>query len=1082
MADAPPSRSAKAPRPPATSPAAPAPTAGERSPTDPIAQLFEQAGLELDPVARGAALLAAAAQRQLFENGRSTSGLVSRSTLLWALASRDDVVRRALARSGLTYEGLTELLGITGEPEPVSATFEITADVHRALKTISASPQESEVPAQITPSMLAEAVLEDVREVPGLLAGRLGVSGTDAAEVLAALHGTAVPTPDEPSTEAVPILRMADHDARRFGVQLPDEVLRPSPYVVRDVDAALDRALSDRRPTVTIVAPPVSGASRAVYESLLRVLPNARVLLTQELIDGGRDVTGHDLDVLLTSGADVVWVRNLRTLVERSPVFADWFPRRRPALAVTVVTVVRPEDRNLARELGLLDHHVVEMSPGLSAEEQGRAATYYVGHPGSVSELALAIPQQRGPVRASYAADSAAAAHLVEGDSDSLDIRTDVDMLAKLIASKDVDPPLSIGLFGPWGSGKSFLMHQVQLRLDDLADRSKSAPAGSSGYLKEIVSVEFNAWQYAHGSALWASLINRVFEGIQERLSGDERYQQVLKEVAAKHAGVEEAHRRLESAEKAVKEAEPAGRDRAIKEVVEAHDDLDDAAVRAVRQGLALDPVKDQVSDLREQVVALTTTTAQLRKGWATASKTRRALVLGVAVAALALLGVVTIIPSALQVMATVIAVVTPAVTSLTVLLRPVNKGLEEAARLLRADQADQIALQRAQQRYDDAVRDLAEAKATGLAGLYGFVSDRTLAEEYRRQLGMAPMIRDDLKRLAAMAKSGEGLPGIDRIVIFIDDLDRCPAPEVVRVLEAVNLLFGFELFVVVVAVDSRWLIQSLRTNFSAAFSTPGAASPTPQNYLEKIIQIPFWLSPMRRTGFERLVLALAGPVSPGQSGEQEPETPSGEMGEDRPNIEPGPFEQGRPSDEPQLFHDPARDRETQPEVNPPAPVEVGTRIDAVGSIHAATGDPVTNEELNPEALRLTQNERDFMLTCYRLVTTPRAVKRFLNTYQLLRVSVERVDRFLEDREFQPVLLLLALMTGTMPITDDMVRELRTMSQAHFQAFLGERADDETWKPVSAACERLPTSTLTPAVIDVWMPRVARYSFHPIDA
>ena len=56
------------------------------------------------------------------------------------------------------------------------------------------------------------------------------------------------------------------------------------------------------------------------------------------------------------------------------------------------------------------------------------------------------------------------------------------------------------------------------------------------------------------------------------------------------------------------------------------------------------------------------------------------------------------------------------------------------------------------------------------------------------------------------------------------------------------------------------------------------------------------------------------------------------------------------------------------------------------------------------------------------------------------------------------------------------------MSQAHFQAFLGERADDETWKPVSAACERLPTSTLTPAVIDVWMPRVARYSFHPIDA
>jgi len=29
-------------------------------------------------------------------------------------------------------------------------------------------------------------------------------------------------------------------------------------------------------------------------------------------------------------------------------------------------------------------------------------------------------------------------------------------------------------------------------------------------------------------------------------------------------------------------------------------------------------------------------------------------------------------------------------------------------------------------------------------------------------------------------------------VIIFIDDLDRCPASEVVRVLEAVNLLFGF--------------------------------------------------------------------------------------------------------------------------------------------------------------------------------------------------------------------------------------------------------------------------------------------------
>ena len=44
----------------------------------------------------------------------------------------------------------------------------------------------------------------------------------------------------------------------------------------------------------------------------------------------------------------------------------------------------------------------------------------------------------------------------------------------------------------------------------------------------------------------------------------------------------------------------------------------------------------------------------------------------------------------------------------------------------------------------------------------------------------------------------------IERIVLYIDDLDRCPPERVVEVLQAVHLLLAFELFVVVVAVDAR--------------------------------------------------------------------------------------------------------------------------------------------------------------------------------------------------------------------------------------------------------------------------------------
>ena len=46
----------------------------------------------------------------------------------------------------------------------------------------------------------------------------------------------------------------------------------------------------------------------------------------------------------------------------------------------------------------------------------------------------------------------------------------------------------------------------------------------------------------------------------------------------------------------------------------------------------------------------------------------------------------------------------------------------------------------------------------------------------------------------------------LERIILYIDDLDRCPEERVVEVLEAVNLLMAFPLFIVIVGVDPRWV------------------------------------------------------------------------------------------------------------------------------------------------------------------------------------------------------------------------------------------------------------------------------------
>ena len=108
---------------------------------------------------------------------------------------------------------------------------------------------------------------------------------------------------------------------------------------------------------------------------------------------------------------------------------------------------------------------------------------------------------------------------------------------------------------------------------------------------------------------------------------------------------------------------------------------------------------------------------------------------------------------------------------------------------------------------------------------------------DYRSRLGVLGVVRDDLRTIEAEitgnnlaatqtvdadspdtpttgTSEGDNQPPArplpNRIVLYIDDLDRCPPPKVLQVLEAVHLLLAFPIFVVFVAVDSRWLTSAL--------------------------------------------------------------------------------------------------------------------------------------------------------------------------------------------------------------------------------------------------------------------------------
>ena len=183
------------------------------------------------------------------------------------------------------------------------------------------------------------------------------------------------------------------------------------------------------------------------------------------------------------------------------------------------------------------------------------------------------------------------------------------------------------------------------------------------------------------------------------------------------------------------------------------------------------------------------------------------------------------------------------------------------------AEEEARYTLREAEEERAEAIRAELAEMAPGRQ-LIRFLRERASAEDYRRHLGLVSLVRRDFAQLSnlllATPSDDHELPKIDRIVLYIDDLDRCKAERVIEVLEAVHLLLAFPLFAVVVAVDPRWLRQSLLDHYPRLLGGADEDKPelrgrslgrpaTPQDYLEKIFQVPFNLHAMEKTGFESL-------------------------------------------------------------------------------------------------------------------------------------------------------------------------------------------------------------------------------------
>jgi hypothetical protein len=715
---------------------------------------------------------------------------------------------------------------------------------------------------------------------------------------------------------------------------------------------------------------------------------------------------------------------------------------------------------------------------------------------------------------------------------DRLDVSRYARAFATVIAAERVNPPFSVGIFGDWGSGKSFFMRLMSEHTQRMCAFADKGEDGKRLFCQRVVPIRFNAWHYAE-SELLASLVQTILLGLRTAIVGANGDSDLMDAVLAKleiaKVVRDEAEKRLEAARKEQQESAAllnqaredaqkkadAVRTVGLKDVVDEVrkvilPDLtvNDAVTVAEKYlGLGgLGGLKKTSERTAGEVMAVVddvrVTTARVRSAWdwlLRAPVDWRELRLWVA-AVLVLLAIGVTAAIRLQASWPAFYGLAINIAGITALgtkwarerLRTVSKGLDQFdeirrqidGALVRERAKTQGELAEAQRQHEAAVAKVDEAdvrlKAAQIAmakaeqdvrdsrsisRIARLLEDRLTGKSYERYLGIVAAVRSDFETLSDLMRGmrADGnvdvgkLQPVDRIVLYIDDLDRCPADKVVAVLEAIHLLLAFELFVVVVGVDIRWAARSLVEKYPEHLTAgvyeggkPRGAGPdgvTALDYLEKIFQIPFWLPPMEEDASRNMIAEMVPRVV---------EAGTKESSEPVVNAEELP---------------PGQEKQTE---------------------HIAESSRAAAQEAgaNAQSLVIEPEERNFMLQLAAAVgKSPRRLKRFVNTYRILKASLDKLQQetFVvkggSQGEYRAAMALLAIVTGaprsSLGMLDFLANCAESAPLSEFEAHVNGSPDSAEAKYAQAALEayRNAEAGATVKVLREWAPQVARFSF-----
>lgn len=643
----------------------------------------------------------------------------------------------------------------------------------------------------------------------------------------------------------------------------------------------------------------------------------------------------------------------------------------------------------------------------------------------------------------------------VDSGADYLDISKDVDAFAKVMAAKSFSPPLAIALLGKWGSGKSFFMRKLKERIEILSSTDNSSKAYCSG----VAHVHFNAWSYMD-SNLWASIITKIFEGLQEYITNDSKANKEKKRIEntltkkLKLSNDEIIH--LEKQKKEIDKKIKILDSQKTSFQSNLHDRINEIKNKSIKDVLSkLDEsfnISGEISKALNTNDSFVSTTDKLKQivpeeYWQNPTvlynKTKskytyvKTFFKGTSSRSnLKWFGIIIISIIAIKVSLNYCAVLfsninlnlsTKACSFITIgigfiirniqtfkQLQPLiskfwkikeDYQLQKKDAIFKINQEEKalsIEIENFRTKIEFVTNQICQAKefkadieyrlehTLTTEALYDFIERRSDSDDYKKHLGIVSIIRKDFEILSELfsghnneyIKHGESDDfknlfdkPLERIILYIDDLDRCSDDRVVEVLEAVNLLMAYPLFVVVVGVDPRWVKNALTKKHNLQFNKENDSDDfeaiEASSYLEKIFQVPFQLKAATDKSVKHMLKALA-------ESQQEAELETEEF----------------------LFEDEG------------ALVDNFDNDTEVLNVNEPVQEIITKETI--ESLKFSEQEIKLLQSMSIILgTSPRSLKRFVNIYRVIKAHEDfNYTNEKEELELLTVMFLIALPIG----------------------------------------------------------------------